>query len=850
MSESASAAKIAAHPDLCLDAKLILAKQTLPSPHDPTVLPSVDQTRAALERALVEYRSSRVRDGVGLGILTANRWLISGAIGAATLVMPPVGIVAQLTTAGTAFMLDQLLEGTVDLFAEHTAARSRQQLAAHLHALREQQNLDLDGLSAMDPAQARERVFGDRAGFLARLEQMELREDEKQIVEAHLQASFEDAVARQLALGQLADEARDTRLDQLQASVSDVLATQRSLLDFHEAANQRFTRMQDTLAAVSTGLTELQRDVDELRGDVVAQGRSVAFLESYVFARMPPAEQRSALERGMFSDMPAAERQRRLQQLELLEGRQNLIDATKSALHGAQILTTLAGELGVDPELVHKAQQLVSVGNTALEVSAALASGQWLTAVGSLTKLLGGTDIASSRHNQIMGALAALQRGQLQILQNQSVILDRQRMILENQQRLFEALGKISEQIRESHEQIMDELHRQRAEIRVNRSIMIGLLRKRLETGERFLELRTRSRSFEFWDGRFHSYAGLVLHYQSYPHLFQPAAEDVDSLVKPGSLSPIFHLVSYPDALGDTPVADVQRAHQLLLAAFERAARRAGIQSEELCASLLLPSRTLSHARKKLRARATIGDRQRARLGHISSVLREPIATETIHLVARWILETHFYYQLFERPFGDMCTPEEIVARRSLSPHGRILLEDIHLLVEGAIAQVALQSGDVIIADLVETLRGLHDDGRTDALEEDALELLSRNNLLQRNVLRDLVQQLLGESDVFVLDVARRGPELGWLQRLIPKPWVLERDGDDWLLVFASSRRGEYRFALPSTAELIQRDITHSTDLLPLLDLRERLAAAMLAHDPHRTRDSASLILAAASRKG
>lgn len=785
--------------------------------------------RDAADQAAAELRSARSRDGIGLGVLHANRYLILGTLGAATIMFPPVGVPAQLAMAATTVLLEDGTSALIDQFREGAEENGRRLLSRHLAELRTRFDGDLSQLASLPVEEAKARLTQMRGGVFDAIESSGLDREDEGIVAVNLVQALERAMTARASLDALADQAQDVRLD-------EVVGTQRALIRFQNVAEKR-------LVALETGLQAMDAELKEIAQSTRRTQADVQFLTELAFGRMSAKEQLEALQRGMMHQLVPTERASLQKRLQVLARREEVVETAGKFLNGVGIMVQVAQGLNINPRLVGKVAEMTKVATAAINTFSALASGNFLGAAGVVAgALFGGGDPAAARHQQIMSALEDLKRGQQQIMQQLDAVLRNQQTMLENQQRIYQAILDLSRDVWENHRAVMRELGALRDEVLVNRVILQDIQSEPVEQVEQFLEKRRRFPSFDRGQGRFKSYADMADHFDAFGSEFRSGAIALRNMIgqRRPQVDPLFRLQTYVRE-GEAS-ADLLRAYantaDLFRALVPKDQRPSAVER------LLLPSGTWREATRTARLPERPAMEEDA---FLIANLGMGVSAERVYRIGRMCLPLATYFDIVRSP-DDRHLPavEALLSHPRRTYPGQLLLEDMLLIIRLAIAEASLMAGEVILAPTHELVvsglkrgRASNGDPRGAWRREErlAVDAILDNHLLRTNWVRWMVRQHLNASgfDAFAYDGAVK-TSLDYLKEMLPGPWTLAARSNPapnepkFDLLLPSWTGTEVPIALPGGEDVMRPELARDPEMSSLMHVRDEVLAALTGY--------------------
>lgn len=138
-----------------------------------------------------------------------------------------------------------------------------------------------------------------------------------------------------------------------------------------------------------------------------------------------------------------------------------------------------------------------------------------------------------------------------------------------------------------------------------------------------------------------------------------------------------------------------------------------------------------------------LGD-EAMRLSIIDEQFKNGIFVPYVVEVSNILIETHFYYQFMKSPLAeDLQSREEILAENFSSLRGKTYLKEILRIIDTAICQQVILSGDLLLPYLLNETKRLARVERDDLKPADLiiLDLIAKNSILRFNLSLYLVDR-------------------------------------------------------------------------------------------------------------
>ncbi len=372
--------------------------------------------------------TSFIASSAELTAATITLGLATVATGGAAVVIPAVG---ALTTMG----IDQIGTAINDIAAEdviHNLLNQRSEIERSLGLTLE----DLVG-NSMPDVQAKLSALDSFSEELVNLVPEDHRGRTKEMV-----AEITANALKNLSIESFRQISSNTRdISQVR---EDLGAYIKQNNDFNDALVDKLNIHETRLINLEEGISSLQSSMDEFSKTLEIQGKSLAIVSDFVFARMSPSEKVNALNNGIFSSRlscdennngsDCATKEKLIDMYQKQAKVQELVTDAASFTKDITGLASLASNLGIKAPLLNDAANLASVATTAMT---SYLSGDWIGAASAVSSLLvKRPDPDAERHKQLMGYLAK----QFEVV---NAKLDN---IIRNQQQILEGIAQLSEQ--------------------------------------------------------------------------------------------------------------------------------------------------------------------------------------------------------------------------------------------------------------------------------------------------------------------------------------------------------------------------------------------------------------------
>lgn len=813
---------------------------------------TINEVRADLARVLDKYEDFKNEKEMGHNvILGAKEFMnITMMIGGAA---STLSFGTSIMISGVAYGMDKGLDWCLDEYDEEARESSRAILTEYLRALKDD-GVDLNELKVMKPEDAVRKAIAAKSDSVPTVDLDKVDEEGQLYLNHHLLEGF--SYLKEMGdLNDYVDLQPQPKPEDIQKQAENVGNMGKTLVKYQEESNKRFDDLQTSVSNINKNLKDLSEQVGE-------NAEGIAFMKEFMYGKMTPQEQLSALRSGkiQLKDQKAA-----IKAKEILVQRIELTKKVNTFLNGTQVLAGIASDLGIlKPEMAAKVNQAVAVGSAVFNGAMSIMSGNYLGALQNLGSLIGafkkkGPDVATKRHQQIMKRLAALQKGQQQIMKNQQKLFEGQQKIMELQVKTFNTIIKFAEEVDKKFRLVIIKLAEIHHDILVNRRLIVEIMNEDIDAGELFLLDRYHEEDFDPQSRMFVSYEAMQSFFESNVDNFQrgvKALEDVRTIR--GKVDSRLLLETYKNKpqknaedgeVTSTNIGDF--INKVYIPTFSLT-QLAGDKSEIL-GKLLTPVREVEHVVSKMKFHMK-EDHDERLLHFVATNLDKPLSTDAVLKIFEFLIESQVYMQLVDHmgsPDG-LMSPEEAQTQRRMRTRGRSRLREAMHIVDLAIAQQSLLAGEPfypVIAEKISEAAAVDDAKGHDLAYSLVSEALSRNGLLRRNFIMHFAHQATyvdqNDGSILYASALKYEETSDALQRYFGKDFDFEYSQKDqekglcpWSLVLPKYRNGKktekdgvIKLRLPTSDELMAGKMEYQNDMSELLGLRDRMVDAMLSYD-------------------
>ncbi len=626
---------------------------------------------------------------------------------------------------------------------------------------------------------------------------------------------------------------------QQKVQAGELKTVQQDIKGISRAFYQHIERNQQQMNQVIAIQKEIQNDLGQFKQET---NRNFEFVFDFMYSRMSVQERVAAIEQGFVGrQWSPVQLQEEKAKLAVLAKQERIQQTVNQMLDAGNNLLNIAKNLGVSSKILGPASQIVQAGSIVNSAYKAFCSGNYLGAISAVTDLfgLGGPDPAVQRHEQIMQSFERV-FGQLDAMDAKlNALLDGQQKILQTQMQIYQAVSDLSVEVSKNHLEVMDKLREIQGDILINRRLIISPVMSKYASCEYITPVLSKDESTIV----FQTDSGWIPSLQSFNEMWlnknancKSCAERFETVYEiingQRELSSVFQTETYLTDQTRPAWNDVKTGFDLSLRfLYSSLGDSIGISLGERQRYLFNPvSDWQSWELKKVK-----GPEQE--YGNIKNYLLEP---NIIGLHTRYLLNFHLYFMLVNPSNNNNpYTYPELISAPAVITTGESKLKECLILVDHAIAQQNLVSGDVLIPILSKAIHQRDSTNKAkEELFQDAMKLLSLNSLLARNFLiyqfRETLKLKGDPSYVAYALAATEANKFGdfkGIMHLSSFPWrytfsqdtVKNEDGRIIQAKGASIQFGSKFYSIPNYTELVAGNVRHTADFSELLLLREKL---------------------------
>lgn len=771
----------------------------------------------------------------GVKIAKGSSFVLKSSVGAALTTANP--IVGSIVGDGFSTALDMATDAFDQAGREQVQKSLKTKLDAYRVATSQQ---EYDALLASPDPKTFRRDLEAKVGSVFDTDLDSLPEDQQRMVN-----SFYDRQVANIFTAGLA------KVSEFQAAQGEEIQANRKNIQGLALAFQGYVESTATqLEGIAETQRELQSGLQTLNDRIGNTESGVAFLQNAMFSKMSPAEQVAALKSGIFPDMPPADRQDLEEKISVVAKRQELVDKVGTYLNGARDLTNIARNLGVDGEVLSKANQAVDIGQHALNAFTAFSSGNYLSALSAVSNVMGvgGPDVAGERHNEIMGAFDKV-FSQLHVMDGKlNEIIDNQHKMMQTQALILENIVALATQVQQNHSESMQRLHELHTDVLYNRQLMVSEATKNYSKCGEILKING-NRIIDTSKRKLPSSSQFNTLYLNKRARLLDCMEQLEGTREEGEgfRTAVFALQSReenPESNIKPYLAEVFGPAWAILSSTKLTSD--GKTVAQRTTSLFAPTTTVAGLNAKL---AIVTAENPSRFGRpVVELMPKALAAQMVFRHGSYATDVHYYHLLLDafdrpRPLSELYHAQE------LRTSGHELLLEALTLTDVAIAQQTMLAGDALLPPLFEALTrfATAEDTADKAIHLAAVHLLQKNSVLAENLVLFAVRNHVeSKSNFSTYFVALSGNDKNTLQSVVGDAWDLRfseievREGDSlkipkgWAVAI-----GTELFALPGAEVLMAGELKEPDDLRRLVSLRHRILEELSGYEIYDSSNAA-----------
>lgn len=615
----------------------------------------------------------------------------------------------------------------------------------------------------------------------------------------------------------------------LQEASSDIAAVSSQLSTFKHATQSNISELVQTQ-------TSLQVTVTELDNRVQLNSKSILVLEQITFEKSSPKEQWTMLQKGVFSDISEEKRLAVKAAAEQQMLNEKLVSYVEGAQQISTVLNKVGPRLGISSNDIKNVNNVVKFGGAALNAYLSFQTGNVFGGIAAVSSLFGGGEDASAgQHREVMQGISLLLQGQKDILDGIDKLAQNQMLIMKTMTSLAQNL---SQQLYDQHRETMDRLHVLDWKADASLKALQKLLSAKVDTCKLFYN---RLIDVEKVTGRFVPYStGAQILNSSFFRKDRCFTGILEVTEIRDQADPMYHLKTYSDAKSVTFLN--LNAKDFIQTVYEPTLSLMKVQGRidlERAELLMVPAHTLHDLDAKLErpntwARYKLTD-------YLSSDEREALMSTALHhrpLIndSKLVLKL---YRYFDVPTGGIFPAQsELLAKYGTVSfwEGQTLLSNLRNLINIAIAQQSILSGDVLLHEVNKCMQAQAT--CSEEYKKGLWSLLDKNPIFRTNYSRFVIHQVLKSDNLTNLSryqAAFTSSDPTFMIGIFPKGWTFsltEANADPQIAKYRwTVNVMGYKMLLPTPEEMTKGELIFTPDIIELSETRENIDAALFDYE-------------------
>ncbi|MEN0049214.1 MAG: hypothetical protein AAF806_19295 [Bacteroidota bacterium] len=676
------------------------------------------------------YKDHKLNRLVGKTALEINATIIRGAFEFVSVPSKSTGV-GYFLTKGLKKGMDILLDQTMELYDQQSREETERIIGKHLQILRDKDNVNFEEVSGMNQAEAFQMLFQSDKGIFDN-SITEIEDEDKPNMIFHMTKLIESKFTNALVLNELADRAQQQEIDELKGSVKKLQTLGRTLIHFQKENVKKINRITSNLAVV-------RDNVRQLRNDVNINKEDISILKDFMFNNLDVGQQIKAIESGMRGDPNLPENKKLKLQLEAFKAKEDLSKEISGYVNSAQSIMTIANnigdKLGIDPEFLETANELVNAGSTIANAYLNYTSGNVLDAAAQISSLFGSKkDAAAERHKQVMRRLQIIDTKLNHVLENQQSILENQQTMINLQLDTLKTIGKLAEDLDEKHAREIQKLDNIHKDLIYNREILMGQAFKDIKNLNRFVRYFS---SYKLINGKLVNHKDRKVHWRSYSRAFFDAFDELLNEIDPENLGTYLKLQSYVTEGEYKKLNLALNSFNQFIKFIEKYHSN---KRNQIILSSLLATSSLSSFQTK---RNLLKDSPQEMYNWKS--IRKLVSVYHLEAICRMLIRSHEFFILQKNRF-ELYEIAELYQEEYYNISGLNILKDIEKIINISIIQENILSGDIMLELVYQTLYESFGEDPTTSDKYDAVIEVLKNELFRKNFIKYLLRTELQKT--------------------------------------------------------------------------------------------------------
>jgi len=692
----------------------------------PQATESINENFKSLKTKYDRHKLDRL---IGRQIISLNQQIVKGAFEFVSVPTKSSGV-SFLLVKGTEKFMDKLFESTLELYDEQSKMEAEKLVGKHLQIIRDSENIKFEDLTGLSSKDAAKLIFQSDKGIFDYTIN-EFQDEDKPNVIYHMSRILETKMTNALALNQLADNARDLQVTNMKTNIDNLKVISRSLIKFQEVTTLQLKNINSSIDIIETNVTKLRNDVN-------LNTKDISLLKEFMFNNLDVDQQIIAIEQGMRGNPDSSENKKLRLQLEAFIARKKLSEEITNYVNGAQSIMNIANnigdELGINPEFLKRANDLVNTGATLTNAYLAFSSGNMLGAVSQASNLFGGnSDPASNRHAQIMKRLDIIDKKLDHVIENQKLLLENQQKMINLQIDTLKAISLLSKDIDSKFQKIMEKLDFIHADIIYNREVMLNFAFRDIENLEIFVR-KYEQKKYKIQYGRLAVYADRVQHWRNYSFAFLGARQVLLQQLNPNKIGDFIKLESYSKKGDFKEINQTLKTFEVFVSFIVRYTSQ-----DKIITSGLLASKSILDIENKQEILASKTP------DYFFNALKNMVSIFHLEVITELLVKTHDYYRLINySKDSELLSLDKIYDNNTIVETGIDLLNDLEKIINIAIIQENILSGDIMLQILYDNLIEEIKKDTTKSIKYDSIiNILHSKELFKKNFTKYLLKSEL-----------------------------------------------------------------------------------------------------------
>jgi hypothetical protein len=654
--------------------------------------------------------------------------------------------VGYFLTKGSQVAFENLLDHTLDEYDKETIRNVDKIVGKHLYLLRSKENMKFESIAGGNRDEKIKSVLGIKKGIFEQ-SISDFDENEKANVIYHMAKSLENRIENHLALNTLADKAINKNV---QKEIDKVKALSRGFFNIQKDQSNQ-------LENIKISLEGFRNKLDKLNNKVNKNSKDIYFLKTLMTKNLDLDEQIELIESGFIGDRNNPENLKKLDRLKLLQSKKDFDESLVEYMNGTNSVLKIINNLGFKSKHFEKIQEFNNIASTLGKAYLKWNPSNPMASIEIVSSLFGGgTDIAGSRHKQVIHRLKIIDKKLDKVLDNQKEILKAQ---LENIKLTISAIKEIRNlalQFDLQHYRVMTKLENIHEDLLINRKLITENAYKNIKKLGIFIKWFKTEKQYKLKNGRIFLLENRRQHWYDFHTYFNGAVDDLLYQLSLSNVGYFFRLITYSKKGGTDYFSKKLISYNLIYDYLSK------IDSNILKNLVLGCSYPVSNSIDLLK-------KNKFSFSGFEDIeftdLKIALLPLKIDEVSNMLMETHEYFILRNRSNHTKLIDkiENLYRDKIYSKLGLRLFKKLIQLVNISILQEVLIGGDQMLSLIYEDLiRCIKNKSFESSEYENLLRLINFNQLLEYNLNKLFITKQLEERyNYSQLDYCLSRGELG-----------------------------------------------------------------------------------------